>query len=1834
MQTIFTNKKNIFKTKKRGFNMSKKTFLRTILAAAFLLLMASGNSWAAAISWDDGAGDGLWGSAANWSGDVLPGPNDDVTIGAYTVYLNVDASIKSLTLSSATSFLYPYTSSSNTITLTGNLTFGNAGAAIVYNNGNGKLNLNFAGTAAQTVTLLANAVNATPVGLNVYNITVADNSSVTVSGNFSFNIYGNLTVNGTGTVTYAYNAAKIVKFLGTNPTVTIGTDATVTLSNVVFGDGILSTIGTWSGSATIPGSFTNSLNSKFTQTSGTLTFTNGTGGAAACIVNSATSNYDMVLYNVDLNGTSDITPATSFTIAGNLVNTVGANAASAGTIYFKNTATPHNPKTITVSGGSLTFFNVKIDDASYVQTGSSISVIGTGGTAFEVIGSGSFKQTAGTVTFTGASAAITTTGNSVCQFYNLTLGNGADAYTTSSNFTVLNDFTIGNALATFTASAPSIITFDNSTFAGGDGAGTITSTANNAITFNSVVVAENSSIAFAGAFITNIKGDVTVGNKATMDWTGANTTANFSTATTKNIYNYGTLTFYDFTVASTAGNVVQTESDFTVNDIFTVGANGQFVASGNSTVTLALAGVSPVNTTQANLKFQNVKFTAAAVPASPYVVKGDFICNAAYDATAGDVLFQGTSQQTIKGSTAPKFWTITLNNAAGLKLEQNIELQQTGATVLTLTTGSIDLNGNHSILLSGNAPVISEDYDNGYLVTNSSETPGYIEYNDAGDAGLIASVTGSGIGISSITAAGDDNAIADIIARRYVAAKYIDGVKTVNRYYYILPDDGAGTDAITDISLEYSTSELNGNTEDNLSGYLVANSVSNPTTITGDRTTGWESVGGTVTAAVSPSTLGSLAISTISSGLTDATAYIFGIKGKTINLTTWPNTFVSPTLATATMPIVAGNTSQKLMRFALKSDASATLTKIVITSDNILTGVLSNLVLKYYTNINTPGVSTDFDPAVSVSGTTLTAVGSLSMTAGTDYYFVLEGDVSSAVTSATQHITFSLGTNGLTASNFTFTGSAVSSPEISFTGQVVSVSPNNTPLSAPVSQGTSNYAFYGFTLTPPANTPTITINSVRVKVNFSDGAVTGDFSGYDLYKDNNKNGIVDGADAALQSSVTLTADGYLNFNSLANNTFTTETNYLVRADVLSTATVGGKISMSIESYNDIQLQSPATIVSGGPYDGGTFTVADQTITPTRLVVTSFGMDNYSKLLTDLPIKTGREIVSGEALNITVEAQDGSGNPAPVTSNTQVSVSILSGSATVANGTATITSGSVNINWATLTLTNALGYSPITIQVTPVSGMVGLTPATYNNIVLYADENAAITPALTIGTTTTTTIALSWTNAGSDDVLLVARENTWPVDPQDGMVYDQVPANDFSATSGSGNYFTGTGSVVVYKGTGTGVTVTGLTPGKTYYFALYPYNGGAISTSKPNYYTVEVTDNKNYAKTLTAEPTVAPTSLTFTQVTTSSIKMNWTNGNGEKRIVVAYLGSAPTATPVDSVTYTANSAYGDPNTVIPGGTGYVVYNGNSNTVTVTNLLPNSRYYFVVYEYNGSGIYTNYYTTGASGNRYTLATEPTVQAHNISFAPQTPSLANNTQLILSWVRGNGDGCIVLAKAGAPIAAAENPVDQANTDDYTANAAFGAGDRIGDAYVVHSGTANTVTVTGLLYGETYYFKVYEYNNGNGTNTAYATSTINYLTSDATGNPSYAIADSYESNDVMSKANYITSDGTLYTGIISNASDVDWFSIEPDVAGGNNNLRIKLMNLPKDYKIELYNSDGRRLRSSNFSNLTDEVMVINNIPAGTYYIKVITSNGDFSITPYRINVLETSLEYKSETP
>ena len=91
------------------------------------------------------------------------------------------------------------------------------------------------------------------------------------------------------------------------------------------------------------------------------------------------------------------------------------------------------------------------------------------------------------------------------------------------------------------------------------------------------------------------------------------------------------------------------------------------------------------------------------------------------------------------------------------------------------------------------------------------------------------------------------------------------------------------------------------------------------------------------------------------------------------------------------------------------------------------------------------------------------------------------------------------------------------------------------------------------------------------------------------------------------------------------------------------------------------------------------------------------------------------------------------------------------------------------------------------------------------------------------------------------------------------------------------------------------------------------------------------------------------------------------GNGN-RIVVAKAGSAPSTDPSDGSSYTYNATYGTSGTAL--GDGYVVYNGSSNTVTVTGLSPSTTYYFKIYEYNGTGTATKYLTSSyLSGNQTT-------------------------------------------------------------------------------------------------------------------------------------------------------------------------------------------------------------------------------------------------------------------------
>ena len=121
--------------------------------------------------------------------------------------------------------------------------------------------------------------------------------------------------------------------------------------------------------------------------------------------------------------------------------------------------------------------------------------------------------------------------------------------------------------------------------------------------------------------------------------------------------------------------------------------------------------------------------------------------------------------------------------------------------------------------------------------------------------------------------------------------------------------------------------------------------------------------------------------------------------------------------------------------------------------------------------------------------------------------------------------------------------------------------------------------------------------------------------------------------------------------------------------------------------------------------------------------------------------------------------------------------------------------------------------------------------------------------------------------------------------------------------------------------------------------------------------------------LAAEPTVQ-SAITFGAVTNSTIIVNFSGGNGAKRILVAKALTAVNSNPVDGTTYTANSIFGLGTQL---GTGnYAVYVGTGNTQLVSGLTAGTTYHFAVYEFNDGGAAgaENYLIPGGTGSQATI------------------------------------------------------------------------------------------------------------------------------------------------------------------------------------------------------------------------------------------------------------------------
>ncbi len=176
-----------------------------------------------------------------------------------------------------------------------------------------------------------------------------------------------------------------------------------------------------------------------------------------------------------------------------------------------------------------------------------------------------------------------------------------------------------------------------------------------------------------------------------------------------NLSGSGTTTFGRIWVQSSSTLNAGTHSFRVVGDRFAVYGGNTF-NGGTATVTFANSTGTALDSTLPNLgtyNFYNLTIESGAVVRGPKYgsktinVAGNWTNHGTYTHITGTVVFNGTSAQTIQGSSPTTFYNLTVNNASGVSLGQNERVENT----LTLSNGRLTL-GSYDLVLGSGATAV------------------------------------------------------------------------------------------------------------------------------------------------------------------------------------------------------------------------------------------------------------------------------------------------------------------------------------------------------------------------------------------------------------------------------------------------------------------------------------------------------------------------------------------------------------------------------------------------------------------------------------------------------------------------------------------------------------------------------------------------------------------------------------------------------------------------------------------------------------------------------------------------------------------------------------------------------------------------------------------------------------------------------------------------------------------------------------------------------------------------------------------------------------------------
>ena len=153
-------------------------------------------------------------------------------------------------------------------------------------------------------------------------------------------------------------------------------------------------------------------------------------------------------------------------------------------------------------------------------------------------------------------------------------------------------------------------------------------------------------------------------------------------------------------------------------------------------------------------------------------------------------------------------------------------------------------------------------------------------------------------------------------------------------------------------------------------------------------------------------------------------------------------------------------------------------------------------------------------------------------------------------------------------------------------------------------------------------------------------------------------------------------------------------------------------------------------------------------------------------------------------------------------------------------------------------------------------------------------------------------------------------------------------------------------------------------------------------------------------------------------------------------------------------------------------------------------------------------------------------------------------------------------------------------------------------GTTWTAATTTATTYNVTGLTAATTYEWQVQTVCSASSSTFTLST------TFTTTGGTTTTCTDIYESNNTAATAK-VPAVNTNLTGFITPSTDVDWFKFT--TTAPNTYVKVDLTNLPADYDVALYQSNGTtRLGISQSNGTTNEQIKYSATKAATYYVKV----------------------------